>query len=87
MDTQKSTDKALSFSIIDGALSAVMGSLAGGIFLIGFAIKVLKATPEQIGILAALPMFANLVQIFGSYLIEKTGKKKPLCIISILLSR
>ena len=87
MDTQKSTEKALSFSIIDGALSAVMGSLAGGIFLIGFAIKVLKATPEQIGILAALPMFANLVQIFGSYLIEKTGKKKPLCFISILLSR
>ena len=80
-------NRALNFSIIDGALAAVMGSLAGGIFLIGFAIKVLKATPEQIGILAALPMFANLVQIFGSYLIERTGRKKPLCFISILLSR
>ncbi|MBU3934024.1 MAG: MFS transporter, partial [Candidatus Omnitrophica bacterium] len=32
-------------------------------------------------------MFANLVQIFGSYIIEKTGKKKTLCLFSILASR
>ncbi|MDB4349751.1 MFS transporter [Omnitrophica bacterium] len=84
---KSSQDKALNFSIIDGALSAVMGSLAGGIFLMGFALKVLKAQPQQIGILAALPMFANLIQIFGSYIIEKTGKKKILCFLSILFSR
>ncbi|MBU1852821.1 MAG: MFS transporter [Candidatus Omnitrophica bacterium] len=80
-------NKALNFSIIDGALSAIMGSLAGGMFLMGFAIKILKAAPEQIGILAALPMFANLVQIFGSVIIEKTGKKKMLCFLSIIMSR
>ncbi len=80
-------NKALTFSIVDGALSAVMGSLAGGMFLMGFALKILKAQPQQIGILASLPMFANLVQIFGSIIIEKTGKKKPLCFWSVLLSR
>ena len=53
----------------------------------GFAIKILKANPQQIGILAALPMFANLVQIFGSIIIEKTGKKKLLCFISIFINR
>ncbi|UCC95570.1 MAG: MFS transporter [Candidatus Omnitrophota bacterium] len=79
--------KALQFSIIDGALSAVMGSLAGGIFLMGFALKILKAQPQQIGILAALPMFANLIQIFGSYVIEKTGKKKMLCFLCVFASR
>ncbi len=83
----KVQNRALNFSIIDGALSAVMGSLAGGIFLMGFALKILKAQPQQIGILAALPMFANLIQIFGSYIIEKTGKKKTLCFFSILASR
>ena len=83
----KVQNRALNFSIIDGALSAVMGSLAGGIFLMGFALKFLKAEPQQIGILAALPMFANLVQIFGSYIIEKTGKKKTLCLLSVLVSR
>ena len=86
MDT-KTQNKALNFSIIDGALSAVMGSLAGGIFLMGFALKILKAKPEQIGILAALPMLANLIQIFGSYLIEKTGRKKMLCFICVVMSR
>ncbi|MFH1441569.1 MAG: MFS transporter [Candidatus Omnitrophota bacterium] len=80
-------NKALNFSIIDGAFSAVMGSLAGGIFLMGFALKILKAQPQQIGILAALPMFANLIQIFGSYIIEKTGKKKMLCFLCVVASR
>ncbi|UCD15075.1 MAG: MFS transporter [Candidatus Omnitrophota bacterium] len=80
-------NKALKFSIIDGALSAVMGSLAGGMFLMGFAIKILKAEPQQIGLLAALPMFANLIQIFGAYIIEKTGKKKAMCFVCVLLSR
>lgn len=86
MDT-KLQAKALRFSVIDGALSAVMGSLAGGIFLTGFALKVLSAQPQQIGILAALPMFANLIQIFGSYIIEKTGRKKVFCFFCILISR
>ncbi|MFH1503799.1 MAG: MFS transporter [Candidatus Omnitrophota bacterium] len=80
-------DKALNFSIIDGALSAIMGSLAGGIFLMGFALKVLKAQPQQIGFLAALPMFANLIQIFGSYIIERTGKKKIFCFLCVIVSR
>ncbi len=80
-------NKALNFSIIDGALSAIMGSLAGGIFLMGFALKVLKAEPQQIGFLAALPMLANLIQIFGSYIIEKTGKKKMLCLLCVVASR
>jgi len=87
MIDERTQNKALAFSIIDGALSAVMGSLAGGMFLMGFAIKILKATPQQIGILAALPMFANLVQIFGSIIIEKTGKKKLLCFVSIFINR
>jgi len=84
---EKTQHRALTFSTIDGALSAVMGSLAGGMFLMGFAIKILKAMPQQIGILAALPMFANLVQIFGSIVIEKTGKKKLLCFFSLFISR
>lgn len=87
MTDQKEVNKSLNLSILDGALSAVMGSLAGGIFLMGFALKVLKADSAQVGILASLPMFANLIQIFGSYIIEKTGKKKVLCFLSVVISR
>ena len=84
---EKAQSKGLFLSIVDGGLDAIMGSLAGGIFLTGFALKILKATPQQIGILAALPMLANLVQIFGSYIIERTGQKKPLCILALCVSR
>jgi len=84
---ENTRNKALAYSTIDGALSAVMGSLAGGMFLMGYAIKILKADPAQIGMLAALPMLANLVQIFGSIIIEKTGKKKALCFLSVFMSR
>ncbi len=79
--------KALKLSIIDGTFSAIMVTLCGGIFLTGFALKVLKADARVIGILASLPLFANLVQFIGSYLIEKTGKSKSLCILSAALSR
>jgi len=83
----KQQNRALNFSTIDGAFSAIMGSLAGGIFLIGFALKILNATPGQIGVLASLPMLANLIQILGSIIIEKTGKKKKLCFMCVLASR
>ena len=80
-------DKALKLSIIDGSLSAIMVSLCGGIFLIGFVVKVLQADTSKIGILASLPLIANLVQLFGSYIIEKTGKSKALCVFSAAASR
>jgi len=79
--------RGLRYSIIDGAFAAAMGSLAGGIFLMGFALKILKANPQDIGLLAALPMFANLIQLLGSYIIEKTGKKKALCVVAATASR
>jgi MFS family permease len=81
------TKKSLNYSLIDGGLSAIMGSLAGGIFLTGFAIRILNAQSAQIGVLASLPMFANLAQVFGSYIIEKTGKKKAMCVACVLASR
>jgi len=61
-------NKALNYFIIDGAFSAIMDSVVGGIFLTGFLLKVLHAEAGQIGILASLPLFANFVQIFGSHI-------------------
>jgi len=65
----------------------MMGSLAGGVFLMGFALQVLHATATQVGLLASLPLVANLVQMLGSYIIEKTGRKKRLCTASVIVSR
>ena len=84
---EKLRDRALSYSLLDGAFAALADSIIGGIFLTAFALKVLKAEPGQIGILASLPMLANVVQIFGSYIIEKMGHRKIFCFFTLLVSR
>jgi MFS family permease len=79
--------RALRLSMIDGALATMMGSLAGGIFLVGFALNVLGATTLQVGILAALPVSANLAQLAGAILIESFGHRRLLCIIAVTGAR
>ena len=63
---KEKVDRALKLSIMDGFFATIMGSLAGGIFLMGYALKVLKAENYQIGILASLPLFANLIHLSHS---------------------
>ncbi|NQT22417.1 MAG: MFS transporter [Candidatus Omnitrophica bacterium] len=79
--------KALDYSIIDGGFSAIAGAFLGGIILTGFALNVLNATHIQIGILASLPMIANIFQIMGAYIIEKRGERKNFCIYTVIASR
>src|SRR2546426_11802098 len=73
--------RGLRLSLADAALSSTMTTLAGGVFLTGFALA-LGASQLQIGILAALPTLANVAQLAGSYFIERTGQRKPLCLWS-----
>ena len=78
---------ALSRSIADGVFGTIWTSLTGGAFLVGYALKVFNASGSVIGILAALPLFANIVMVAGSLLIEKTGKKKPASITGVMAGR
>ncbi len=80
-------NRSLRLSICDGAFATIMASLAGGVFLVGFAINVLGANTVQVGILAALPLSANLVQFLGSLLLETLGRRRPFCIVFAGLSR
>lgn len=86
MKTHERLDRALNFSVMEGALATVMGSLLGGVFLTGFALY-LGASRLQIGILAAIPAFANLSQLGGAYFLEQTGKAKGLCVSMAWVSR
>ena len=83
----EATKRALNTSIIDGAFATVMGSLCGGIFLVGFALNILDATTLQVGILAALPVSANMAQLLGSILIERFGHRRRFCICWVTLAR
>lgn len=85
--TEEETTRALRMSMMDGAFATVMGSLCGGIFLVGFALNVLSASTVQVGILAALPVSANMAQLLGSILIERLGHRRRFCMAWVFMAR
>ncbi len=78
--------RTMNLSVAEGALATVMGTLLSGVFLTGFALQ-LGADRLQIGILAGLPVFVNLIQLAGAWLIERRGETKRLCVWTSLVSR
>ncbi|MGE0820568.1 MAG: MFS transporter [Candidatus Binatia bacterium] len=71
--------KALTLSIWDGVFANVYANLTGGVFLVGYALA-LHASELQIGLLAAFPLVANVAQVFSTYLLEWTGRRRPLAL-------
>ena len=53
-----------------------MVTLTGGVFLVAFALK-LEASNTIIGLLAAIPPLAQLIQIPAIYLVEKYRVRYP----------
>ncbi|MDI6783180.1 MAG: MFS transporter [bacterium] len=76
------TDWALRRSIAEGSVAAVMGNLAGGVFLTGFALA-LGASEFHIGLLSSLPPIISLVQLFTPPILRRFGgKRKELTLFS-----
>ncbi|MFW9800096.1 MAG: MFS transporter [Candidatus Thorarchaeota archaeon] len=75
--TPDETQKALSNMIKQGVSVQVKLTLTESIFLVGFALM-LGASNTVIGILAAIPSFAQLLQIPSVYLIKKIGSRRKL---------
>jgi len=72
--------------IKDGLTSQAMGTLTGGVFLVAFALE-LGASNMVIGLLAAIPFFAQLIQIPSVYLVERYRIRRTICVYSSALSR
>jgi len=68
--TEEEIQSGLRNVIKDGLTSQTMGTLTGGVFLVAFALK-LGASNTTIGLLAAIPPLAQLIQIPSIYLVEK----------------
>jgi hypothetical protein len=64
--TEHEIDSGLSAVIKDGMASTAMATLTGGAFLVAFALK-LGASNLVIGLLAAIPPLAQLIQISVLY--------------------
>lgn len=73
-------------SIYDGIFASIFGNLTASMFLPAYALAI-GASALHIGILAAAPFFAAVMQMPGAYLVERYNKRKQLCILFAFLSR
>lgn len=78
--------RALRLSIWDGIFANLYANLTGGVFLVGYALA-LKASEVQVGLLAAFPLLANIIQPFSTYVIECIGRRRPLALLGGMFAR
>src|SRR5438105_1275716 len=70
----------------DAAWASMVGALYGGVILVGFALE-LGATPWHIGLLAAIPFFAQLAQLPAIALIERVRERRKIAVTAVSVSR
>src|SRR3954464_2613134 len=70
----------------DAAWASLVGALYGGVILVGFALE-LGATPWHIGLLAAIPFFAQLAQLPAIALIERVRARRKIAVTAVTVSR
>ncbi len=70
----------------EGGLSFAHFTLLNGAFLVGFALS-LGASDLVVGVLAGIPLFANVLQLFSAFMLEATGSRKKTAIVSLILGR
>jgi MFS family permease len=78
--------QGLHLALYEAGLANVFTELTSGPRQIGFAL-LLGARDLQVGMLSALPQLANLSQLTASFLLEQTGKRKALTLVTAGLSR
>jgi MFS family permease len=79
--TEEEIQSGLRAVIKDGMASTAMATLTGGAFLVAFALK-LGASNLVIGLLAAIPPLAQLLQIPSIYLVEKVRNRRAISMIA-----
>ncbi len=70
---------SLKASTLDGVFANIFSNVTGGVLLTNFLLE-LGATPTEIGLLASIPMLANLMQPLGAYLSERTTSRHVYCL-------
>lgn len=79
-------DQALRICTQEGIWATLHMVLTTGAFLTGFALM-LGANDLHLAIIAAIPMLAQLFQLPGAYLVERSGHRKLITGIGSVLSR
>ncbi len=84
--TGEEVTKGLSIVLRDGLATQAMVTLTGGIFLVAFALS-LGASNTVIGLLAAIPPLAELIQMPAISLVERLRNRRLICISASLIAR
>lgn len=66
---------SLRASTLDGLFATIFSNITGGVIISNFLVE-LEATAFQIGMLAAIPMLANLLQPLGAYWSDRTTSRQ-----------
>ncbi|HEY9878211.1 MAG TPA: MFS transporter [Leptolyngbyaceae cyanobacterium] len=80
VDTPPQTDKdiiraSLQASTLDALFATIFSNTAGGVLLSNFLVE-LQASPTQVGLLASIPMLANLMQPLGAYFSNRITSRR-----------
>jgi MFS family permease len=70
---------SLKASTLDGVFAAIYSNVTGGVLLTNFVMD-LGASATQIGLLASIPLVANLFQPLGAYWSEQTTSRHWYCL-------
>ena len=84
--TRTETEQGLSAVIYDGLATHALVTLTGGVFLVAYALG-LGASNAVIGLIAAIPPLAELLQIPGVGIIERAGNRRLVAVITSLAAR
>ncbi|UCH14760.1 MAG: MFS transporter [Bacteroidales bacterium] len=78
--------KGLRYVIRDGIASQILVTLTGGTFMVAFALK-LGASNSVIGLLAAIPPLAQIIQLPSVYLIQKVKNRRAITTFAAMTGR
>src|SRR5206468_9968125 len=70
----------------DAAFASMTGALSGGVIVVALALA-LGAGPLQIGLLAAIPLMMQAVQLPGIALVERIRQRRKIGVVVITVSR
>jgi MFS family permease len=79
-------ERGLRAVVRDGLASQAMATLTGGVFLVSFALR-LGASNVVIGLLAAIPPLAQLLQLPSVYLVQRLANRRGISVYASAISR
>jgi MFS family permease len=79
VEAKQEIRRSLTASSWDGVFATLFSNITGGVLLSNFLVQ-LHATPSQIGMLASIPMVANLLQPLGALLGDRSTSRHDFCL-------